>query len=43
MTKKRYFFKPKLTFAELGIKMMLSKLLEDDMNMTSMILVYLIA
>src|SRR6185295_3451349 len=37
MTKKRYFFKPKLTFAELGIKTMLSKFLEDDMNTTSMI------
>src|SRR6185436_332653 len=37
MTKKRYFFQPKLTFAKLGIKMMLSKLLENDMNMTSMI------
>jgi len=37
MTKKRYFFKPKLTLAELGIKTMLSKFLEDDMNMTSMI------
>src|SRR6185295_3547159 len=37
MTKKRYIFKPKLTFAKLGIKTMLSKLLEDNMNMTSMI------
>ena len=37
MTKKRDLLKPKLTFAELGIKTMLSKLLEDDMNMTSMI------
>jgi hypothetical protein len=27
MTKKRFFFKPKLTFAKLGIKAMLSKLL----------------
>ena len=37
MTKKRYFFKPKLTFAKLGIKTMLSKFLKDNMNMTSMI------
>ena len=37
MSEKRYFFKPKLTFAELGIKMMLPKFLEDDMNMTRMI------
>ena len=37
MTKKRDLFKPKLTFAELGIKTMLSKLLKDNMNMTRMI------
>ena len=37
MTKKRDFFKPKFTFAKLGIKTMLSKLLENNMNVTSMI------
>src|SRR6185503_8847716 len=37
MTKKRYFFKPKLTFAKLGIKTMLPKFLKDNLNVTSMI------
>ena len=37
MTRKRYFFKPKLTFAKFGIKTMLPKFLEDNMDVTSMI------
>ena len=37
MTEKGYFFKPKLTFAKLGINTMFSQFLKDNMNMTSMI------
>ena len=37
MTEKRDLFKPKLTFAKLGMKTMFSQLLKDNMNMMSMI------
>jgi hypothetical protein len=37
MTKKRYFLEPKFALAKLGIEMMLPKLLQYNMDVTSMI------